>query len=64
MLTHSLALSVNELIKQEHSTLEWIPELAESYEIFPMAYFTFHPRIGVNRQNSSTFASSYVQGEP
>ena len=37
MFTHSLALSVNELIKQEHSTLEWIRELAESYEIFPMA---------------------------
>ena len=37
VLTHSLALSVNELIKQEHSTLEWIQELAESYEIFPMA---------------------------
>ena len=37
MFTHSLALSVNELIKQEHSTLEWIPELAKSHETFPMA---------------------------
>ncbi len=37
MFTHSLALSVNALIKQEHSSLEWIQELAESYEIFPMA---------------------------
>ena len=54
-------LFMNSLVMQEHSTLKWVPDLAESYEISSDGLtYTFHLREGVTWHDGMPFTANDV----
>ncbi len=54
-------LFMNSLVMQEHSTLKWVPDLAESYDISPDGLtYTFNLREGVTWHDGMPFTANDV----